>query len=29
MVADEEEGSTIGQVDLHADETVRVAGEVV
>jgi hypothetical protein len=29
VVADEENRSAVGQVDLHADQTVRVAGQVV
>ena len=29
VIADEEDGSAIGQVDLHADQTVGVAGQVV
>jgi hypothetical protein len=29
VVADEEDGSAIGQVDLHADQTVGVARQVV
>jgi len=29
VVADEEDRSTVWQVDLHADQTVRVAGQVV
>jgi hypothetical protein len=29
VIADEEDRSTVGQVDLHADQTVGVAGQVV
>jgi hypothetical protein len=29
VITDEEDRSTVGQVDLHADQTVGVAGQVV
>ena len=29
VIADEEDRSTVGQVDLHTDQTVGVAGQVV
>jgi len=29
VIADEEDRSTVQQIDLHADQTVRVTGQVV
>jgi len=29
VVTDEEDGSTVRQIDLHANQTVGVAGQVV